>query len=82
MPPLPPRKSLNTNSMYEVIFEGHKFSGFHCKLAEWKILTLEKKWCLKETTCSTRENLFRLTLCEIRFAKLLHIQWSYYVFRI
>ena len=31
------------HTVYAVIFEGCKFHGFHCKLAEHKILILEKK---------------------------------------
>ena len=34
-------------TVYAVIFEGHKFHGFHCKLVERKILMLEglRKQC-------------------------------------
>ena len=35
--------------IYTVIFEGSKFYGFRCKLAEHEILILEKKQWLKET---------------------------------
>ena len=35
-------------TVYGVIFEGSKFCGFHCKLAECEILILEKKQWLKE----------------------------------
>ena len=34
---------LQTNTVYMVIFEGHKFCRFRCKLAECQILILEKK---------------------------------------
>ena len=30
-------------TVYAVIFEGHKFRGFRCKLVEREILILEKK---------------------------------------
>ena len=33
----------NIATVYAVIFEGRKFRGFHCKLAEHKILILEKQ---------------------------------------
>ena len=42
-----------TQTVYMVIFKGHKFSGFRCKLLESKILILEKKQWLKETMYST-----------------------------
>ena len=35
-------------TVYAVIFEGHKFRGFCCKLAECKILILEKQYLRKQ----------------------------------
>ena len=51
-----------------VIFEGHKFYGFCCKLVECKILILKKKQWLKETMYSTKiklPNSFRLAFHKI-----------------
>ena len=36
-------RSLKAYTVYAVIFEGHKFCGFCCKLVEREILILEKE---------------------------------------
>ena len=49
--PLARKEGLHKLCIYTVdavIFEGHKFCGFCCKLAVREILILEKKYWLKE----------------------------------
>ena len=57
---------------HTVIFKGHKFRGFHCKLVEREIVILEKKQWLKETLYRltdqqklNHENPYRLVFREI-----------------